>query len=68
MTLLNTMKSQVYREVSKLSFKVVGALQSCNSGQKIKLVIAACLWNNPQVNLNLLTGCGVSDASVDLCS
>ena len=27
----------------------------CVVGQKIKLVIAACLWNNPQVRV----GCGV---------
>lgn len=46
-----------YNEISGLSggttlhaLRASNKLLICATGQKIKLVIAACLWNNPQVS------------------
>jgi hypothetical protein len=44
------MRYQVYLEVTLfLVRRDIGLSIVCDVGQKIKLVIAACLWNNPQV-------------------
>lgn len=47
--LLSTTRFQACLEVSLVESMVYRVSNRLYEGQKIKLVIAACLWNNPQV-------------------